>query len=251
MAAIWLLETSNDQLVFLDAMQAVPVIVWSDSALQQLPFDIVERLLKSIVDCLDVDRGRGSQVDSSLDSLFVLSAAFLHLYWEKLVVDLDSFQVWSNKFTGSSSSVREHEDLCNALQQLGSNDSIPFAERDLLSLTYFTVQALVKPRRNETFACLRTIGFIPRCQTYSSTRESLRARTAFYLAHWSLGMQITVTTNHAPSRFARRFGSLLFDAIERNVIGGRATGEAFGLYILACATLMGYKIPTSVLAADQ
>lgn len=97
-AVLWLLNTTTDAQIQATIWRIIPTIPWSPQAMQNLPVNVLDRVLVDVRACFELDQEMGLQViprhrEAALSTISV----FLFLFWEKLGDSYDETKGWVRK----------------------------------------------------------------------------------------------------------------------------------------------------------
>ena len=242
-ALAWLVETSNDPIVLLDAVRAMPTVDWPRDAIERLPLHLLDRLLLCILTCLQEDVTEDTPISRlHRDRLLVYGAAFAFVFGEQLALAEDKLKEWMKgvsrrKDTGALKKLflrlrAPRTDLPNQLLSLGSEEGAKYA-----TLTSVTQILWYMDNYNHYSPDERSLP-ITMCYTTSFTMESLRARTTLYVARCLGGCPEEHISSSAMA-FMSLDNSLLNTILDN--LGLDQSEEIHHVYALAFATIMGYR----------
>lgn len=225
-AVVWLMQTSTDPFTLADAAAiAIPELTQQSEVVELLTCSLLDPILSGLLDCFETDsQGKLKPVSSSRDKALAFSAAFLFIYWERLVRHSDELQRWlarSGQYAG-----RRRERLVEALQRVRLDENYGTQEeRGVLHLMYLTL-GLHNQKADETDQPVSYLTFVPT----TTTLEGLSCRTLFFLAQ---GSELHLEDPE--------FLASLLEVIKRYYV--QATSEeARDVCFLSFASILGYKI---------
>ena len=195
-AVHWLSVKSADKQVWFTIRQIIPTICWPPRQIEELPFDILDRLLVDIRSCFEVNKiGRLIFIPQHREVGLSAISAFLFLVWEKLADNQEKTSNWVR-------STDRHADLVNLsgprYTTLPRDDELYWLGLALTS-TIDHLEALVESttREEQTRRPLRPVVSIRAASSLNISANVLRARTMFYLAQQAT--PLTDSTNDVTS----------------------------------------------------